>query len=205
MAAFVPATVVAFRRTQWRATARVQGEMTRDPQDDLPSWICESIVDPWALESDPQSPPDAEGQDAEGRVYQHLPPQELLQRYPRSINICAPMVRYSKHAFRALVSQYNVQITTTPMILAQEFSRSPTARDSDFSTSPLERGFFAFRSKHAKRKDAELVRGALVCQMAANDSKQLADAAELIAPFVDGVDLNCGWSVTCLSCSLTLF
>lgn len=157
-----------------------------------------------------------------------LAPHEMLDRFDE-INVCAPMVRYSKHAFRALVSQYDVQITTTPMILAQEFSRSAIARDADFSTSRYERGLFWMKERGTgmkstswgqeernerrrageggsdvqERKAAEtrqreprgerLVRGALVCQLAASDAVTLADAAELVGPWVDGVDINCGW------------
>lgn len=36
------------------------------------------------------------------------------------------------------------------------------------------------------------VRGSMIAQFAANDGSQLADAAELIKPWVDGIDLNCG-------------
>lgn len=163
--------------------------------DSDPHWECESIWDPY---SDPTI------------QWKHLPAPEMLWRFSDAINVCAPMVRYSKHAFRSLVSLYNTQITTTPMILAAEFSRSDLARDADFSTSDVERGFFAFekaserrrRIAFATRQDdetpiekhvREYVRGSLICQMAAHDPKSLADAAELVAPYVDGIDLNCGW------------
>lgn len=36
------------------------------------------------------------------------------------------------------------------------------------------------------------MRGALIVQFAANEGVHLADAAELVAPWVDGIDLNCG-------------
>jgi tRNA-dihydrouridine synthase 4 len=36
------------------------------------------------------------------------------------------------------------------------------------------------------------VRGSLIAQFAANDPVVFADAVELISPYVDGVDLNCG-------------
>lgn len=41
-------------------------------------------------------------------------------------------------------------------------------------------------------KDSRLVRGALVAQLASPNGASLADAAELLSPYVDGVDLNCG-------------
>ncbi len=52
------------------------------------------------------------------------------------------MVRYSKLAFRTLVSRYETHITTTPMILAKEFSRTEAARNSEFSTNLYERGTY---------------------------------------------------------------
>ncbi len=42
-----------------------------------------------------------------------------------------------------------LQITHTPMILAEEFSRSQTARISDFTTSKMERGVFWMRERRA--------------------------------------------------------
>jgi len=129
-----------------------------------------------------------------------LKPQEMLRQFDE-VNICAPMVRYSKLAFRQLVAQYDTHVTYTPMILAQEFSRSASARDSDFTTHSHERGIFrmrpASRSKvspgeHEDERPTRLVRGNLIAQFAASAPEALADAAELISPHVDGLDLNCG-------------
>lgn len=39
---------------------------------------------------------------------------------------------------------------------------------------------------------SQLVRGRLIAQFASPNAASLADAAELIAPYVDGLDLNCG-------------
>jgi len=36
------------------------------------------------------------------------------------------------------------------------------------------------------------VRGLLLAQFASPNSASLADAAELIAPYIDGLDVNCG-------------
>lgn len=41
-------------------------------------------------------------------------------------------------------------------------------------------------------KHSVLVRGSLIAQFASPNGASLADAAELIAPYVDGIDLNCG-------------
>lgn len=80
------------------------------------------------------------------------------------------------------------------MIVAKEFSRSAVARRSDFSTSTEERGVFTLmeRGNSARNLRQRVVRGSVVAQFAASDSGHFADAAELIYPFVDGIDLNCG-------------
>ncbi|GAA5862737.1 hypothetical protein JCM3774_001901 [Rhodotorula dairenensis] len=141
-------------------------------------------------------------------------PQDLLRDY-EGVNACAPMVRYGKLPFRETVAQYNTHLVWTPMMLAAEFSRSATARDSEFSTSKTERGTFWLDERHhgegaaewdpspeprrgvhtrgtPSHKSQRRVRGRVIIQFAANDPVQLADAAELVQPWVDGIDLNCG-------------
>ncbi|KAJ8006762.1 hypothetical protein DPEC_G00110580 [Dallia pectoralis] len=88
------------------------------------------------------------------------------------LKISAPMVRYSKLAFRSLVRKYDCDICFTPMIVAPDFLRSVKARDSEFTTNTADRP--------------------LIVQFAASDAQTLADAACVVAPFSDGVDLNCG-------------
>ncbi|XP_037836089.1 B-cell receptor-associated protein 29 isoform X2 [Kryptolebias marmoratus] len=88
------------------------------------------------------------------------------------VKICAPMVRYSKLAFRTLVRKYSCDVCFTPMIIAADFMRSVKARDSEFTTNARDRP--------------------LIVQFAAQDAQTLADAACVVAPFSDGVDLNCG-------------
>ncbi|ORX97202.1 tRNA-dihydrouridine synthase [Basidiobolus meristosporus CBS 931.73] len=98
-------------------------------------------------------------------------PLELFEE-KKVVNICAPMVRYSKLPFRELVREYNCDLTYTPMILADVFKNSNYARECDFTTN---------------EKD-----NPVIIQFAATNATDLADAAELAAPFVSGVDLNCG-------------
>ncbi|KAJ1966155.1 tRNA dihydrouridine synthase, partial [Dispira parvispora] len=62
---------------------------------------------------------------------------ELFETKP-TLNVCAPMVRYSKLPFRTLVRQYNVDIVYTPMILADVFRRSDYSRECEFTTRPDE-------------------------------------------------------------------
>ncbi len=51
-------------------------------------------------------------------------------------------MRYSKLAFRTLVSRYETHITTTPMILAKEFSRTEAARHSEFLDESVRAGTY---------------------------------------------------------------
>eukprot|EP00795_Rhopilema_esculentum_P002264 gene2264-17875_t len=88
------------------------------------------------------------------------------------VRICAPMVRYSKLPFRTLVRRYGCDLVYTPMIVSDSFVKSVKARDSEFTTNSGDRP--------------------LVVQFAANNGKDLADAAELVYEYSDGVDLNCG-------------
>ncbi|KLT42981.1 FMN-linked oxidoreductase [Cutaneotrichosporon oleaginosum] len=183
---------------------------------------------------------------------ERLPVRTMLEEF-ETVNVLAPLVRCSKLPFRHLVSLYETHVTHTPMILAEEFSRSQQARVSDLTTSADERGVFwmeprrrpprvsdtdaldalaalrladrdpddgddprppsypaptpvrVTKTLHAPRvtsrlppsptppsPDARLVRGALVAQMASPNGASLADAAELLAPHVDGLDINCG-------------
>ncbi|XP_072026461.1 tRNA-dihydrouridine(20a/20b) synthase [NAD(P)+]-like isoform X2 [Amphiura filiformis] len=89
-----------------------------------------------------------------------------------AVKICAPMVRYSKLAFRTLVRKYGCDLAFTPMIVSDSFVKSIKARDSEFTTNKGDRP--------------------LIAQFAASNATVLADAAEIIAPYTDGVDLNCG-------------
>ena len=67
--------------------------------------------------------------------------QTMLNTF-ETVNVLAPLVRCSKLPFRHLCSLYETHITHTPMILAEEFSRSQAARVCDFTTSREERGLF---------------------------------------------------------------
>ncbi|KAI0098262.1 dihydrouridine synthase 4-like protein [Nemania sp. FL0031] len=92
----------------------------------------------------------------------------------RYLYACAPMVRYSKLAFRQTVQHYGTDLCWTPMILAKEFNRNHFARDSDLTISTT---------------GPELP---TIAQFGANSPLELSRASSLVAPFVNGVDLNCG-------------
>ncbi|XP_043197733.1 tRNA-dihydrouridine(20a/20b) synthase [NAD(P)+]-like [Amphibalanus amphitrite] len=86
--------------------------------------------------------------------------------------VCAPMVRYSKLAFRNLVRIYGCDIAFSPMIMSDSFVKSQKARDSEFTTNAADKP--------------------LIVQFAANNAADFACAAELVAKWCQGVDLNCG-------------
>ncbi|XP_050181183.1 tRNA-dihydrouridine(20a/20b) synthase [NAD(P)+]-like isoform X2 [Myiozetetes cayanensis] len=98
-------------------------------------------------------------------------PMDLF-RSGQVVKICAPMVRYSKLAFRTLVRRYSCDLCYTPMIVAADFVRSAKARDSEFTTN---------KGDHP-----------LIVQFAAKEAQVLCDAARIVCPFADGIDLNCG-------------
>ncbi|XP_076184843.1 tRNA-dihydrouridine(20a/20b) synthase [NAD(P)+]-like isoform X3 [Aptenodytes patagonicus] len=95
-----------------------------------------------------------------------------LFRSGQVVKVCAPMVRYSKLAFRTLVRKYSCDLCYTPMIVAADFVRSAEARDSEFTTN---------KGDHP-----------LIVQFAAKEAQVLCDAARIVCPFADGIDLNCG-------------
>ncbi|XP_015119487.1 tRNA-dihydrouridine(20a/20b) synthase [NAD(P)+]-like [Diachasma alloeum] len=86
---------------------------------------------------------------------------EILKE-PRMTRVCAPMVRYSKLAFRNLVRRYGCDVCFTPMILADSFVQSSKARDNEFSTNTRDEP--------------------LIVQFAAKAPRDFADAAEMVAP-----------------------
>ncbi|KAI1819585.1 dihydrouridine synthase 4-like protein [Xylaria intraflava] len=92
----------------------------------------------------------------------------------RYLYACAPMVRYSKLAFRQTVHHYGTDLCWTPMILAKEFNRNNFARDSDLTMAT---------TGHEVPT---------IAQFGSNSPLELSRASSLAAPFVNGVDLNCG-------------
>ncbi|XP_048358113.1 tRNA-dihydrouridine(20a/20b) synthase [NAD(P)+]-like isoform X2 [Sphaerodactylus townsendi] len=111
------------------------------------------------------------GKSGHAPQYELRSPVDLFQS-GKIVKICAPMVRYSKLAFRTLVRKYNCDLCYTPMIIAADFVRSVKARHSEFTTH---------QGDHP-----------LIVQFAAKEAQVLADAACIISPFADGIDINCG-------------
>jgi tRNA-dihydrouridine synthase 4 len=83
---------------------------------------------------------------------------------------------------------YKVDLCYTPMILAKEFVRSNFARNSDFTT-------YGTPSTSTIPADTPLI-----VQFGASNALDFARAAEMVAPYCDGVNLNCGcpqsWAIS---------
>ncbi|GAX71159.1 tRNA dihydrouridine synthase [Saccharomyces cerevisiae] len=90
----------------------------------------------------------------------------------RPVTIAGPMVRYSKLPFRQLCREYNVDIVYSPMILAREYVRNEHARISDLSTN---------------NEDTPLI-----VQVGVNNVADLLKFVEMVAPYCDGIGINCG-------------
>ncbi|EDW57794.1 tRNA-dihydrouridine(20a/20b) synthase [NAD(P)+]-like [Drosophila virilis] len=96
------------------------------------------------------------------------------------VRISAPMVRYSKLEFRRLLRQNGVQLAFTPMMISDSVNNSEKARQNEFTTGPDDQP--------------------LIAQFAAKDAMEFVTSAQLVYPYVDGVDLNCGcpqgWAIS---------
>ncbi|KAH8405121.1 hypothetical protein KR222_002107 [Zaprionus bogoriensis] len=106
---------------------------------------------------------------------QHRPHHDIAALFADAkdfLRISAPMVRYSKLEFRRLVRQNGVQLAFTPMMISDSINNSEKARQNEFTTGPDDQP--------------------LIAQFAAKDALEFATSAQLVYPYVDGVDLNCG-------------
>lgn len=74
--------------------------------------------------------------------------------------------------FRTLVKKYGVDLCFTPMIMTDSFCQSEKARQNEFSTNCDDTP--------------------LIAQFAANNVHEYLSSMEMVYPYVDGVDLNCG-------------
>ncbi|CAI9722044.1 tRNA-dihydrouridine20a/20b 20b synthase NADP+-like [Octopus vulgaris] len=109
--------------------------------------------------------------DGEEQDFKWKKPLELFAER-KFVRICAPMVRYSKLPFRLLTRKYGVDLAYTPMIVSNSFLCSLKARDSDFTTCNVDRP--------------------LIVQFAASNTEDFVRASQIVVPYADGVDLNCG-------------
>uniref|UniRef100_A0AC35UEA9 tRNA-dihydrouridine synthase n=1 Tax=Rhabditophanes sp. KR3021 TaxID=114890 RepID=A0AC35UEA9_9BILA len=94
-----------------------------------------------------------------------------LADIPVPLFVLAPMVRYSKLAFRQLVSKYGADVVYTPMIYADSFCVSKKCAMAEFRTVENEMP---------------------IVQFASHNAEDFATAAELVYSHASGIDLNCG-------------
>jgi len=82
--------------------------------------------------------------------------------------------------FRLLCRRWGCDLAFTPMIVAEDFINSKEAREIEFTTNKDDRP--------------------LITQFAARDPFTLGKAAEFVARYCDGIDINCGcpqrWALT---------
>ncbi|KUJ07538.1 FMN-linked oxidoreductase [Mollisia scopiformis] len=147
---------------------------------------------------------------------------DIAKAEGRPLYAAAPMVRYSKLAFRETVALYGVDLTWTPMVLAKEFNRSLLARDSgkhvviiffilSYFTSCLEALSFISSPLYTHHTSTVTLLDfttsphapPTIVQFGCNSPLELSRATTLIAPHVNGIDLNCGCPQS-WACSETL-
>ncbi|CAD2215733.1 Dihydrouridine synthase (Dus), putative [Angomonas deanei] len=92
--------------------------------------------------------------------------------YRKLQTIQAPMVRCSRPAFRKLCRLWGTTINYSHMIVASSFTQSDRARHAEF-------GLYKGEER-------------LVTQLAATSGPSAAEAAVLLSPYGDAIDLNCG-------------
>ncbi|KAI1810027.1 dihydrouridine synthase 4-like protein [Poronia punctata] len=111
--------------------------------------------------------------------YSHIRTRQSRHVYPILFTFITHSKISPQLAFRQTVHHYGTDLCWTPMILAKEFNRNQFARDSDLTIS----------TTTTTTTTPELP---TIAQFGANSPLELSRASSLAAPFVHGVDLNCG-------------
>ncbi|KAG0231386.1 tRNA-dihydrouridine(16/17) synthase [NAD(P)(+)]-like protein [Actinomortierella wolfii] len=114
----------------------------------------------------------------------NFPPKLSGWDFYRSIGspkyIVAPMVDQSELAWRILSRRYNAQLCYTPMFHSRLFSTDARYREEQWGG--LEKGLGGGGPNDRP----------LIAQFCANDPEHLLNAALMVAPYCDAVDLNLG-------------
>lgn len=92
--------------------------------------------------------------------------------------VVAPMVDQSDFPYRLLCRRYGCNVTFTPMIHSRLLVNSLDYRSK-----------FMPRYHHANDRP-------VIAQLCGHEPEVLEQAAKLLMPFVDGIDLNCGKTTT---------
>ncbi|KAG0269432.1 tRNA-dihydrouridine(16/17) synthase [NAD(P)(+)]-like protein [Actinomortierella ambigua] len=113
-----------------------------------------------------------------------FPPKLSGWDFYRSIGspkyVVAPMVDQSELAWRILSRKYNAELCYTPMFHSRLFSTDARYREEQWGD--IEKGLGGGGANDRP----------LVAQFCANDPEHLLNAALLVAPYCDAVDLNLG-------------
>ncbi|OON15004.1 dihydrouridine synthase, partial [Opisthorchis viverrini] len=125
---------------------------------------------------------------------------DIFETYRKSdtpfVCVAAPMVRFSKLPFRLLVREYGVDVACTPMIMADSFVRSAKARETEFTTCPGNiftcLSHLYYFETFICQCDLLTADRPLIVQVASKDPCELSVATEMLAPYCEGIDLNCG-------------
>ncbi|KAF9418016.1 hypothetical protein BGZ94_009801 [Podila epigama] len=121
---------------------------------------------------------------AKCRAEHNFPPKLSGWDFYRSIgspkNIVAPMVDQSELAWRILSRRYNADLCYTPMFNAKLFAKEEKYRDEHWTGLKENLGGGGPNDRP------------LITQFCANDPEYLLQAALMVAPYCDAVDINLG-------------
>ena len=126
----------------------------------------------------------------------------LLETYPASSDqsrpphnrdgtalVVAPMVDQSDLPFRLLCRRYGANLCYTPMIHAGLLVRSEQYRNKFLPRGPHNNHIATTTDDNTQ---LPLLDRPLIGQLCGHDPATVLAAAQLLAPYVDGIDLNCG-------------
>lgn len=99
-------------------------------------------------------------------------------------HILAPMVGASELAFRLLCRKYGATLAYTPMMSASQFVTEASAIQFTSDVTVANSNICEFQSIPEDRP--------LVCHFSANKPEDFANAAKLVEPYCDAIDLNLG-------------
>lgn len=151
-----------------------------------------------ARDDDPTGPvPPLDSFPASGTpTYDKLHGWDLYRALGKPKHVVAPMVDQSELAWRILSRRHGAQLVYTPMISARAFTRAVDSRGpleheefwiavkKEFQEEGMDKGTGPSSSADTDRP--------LIVQFAGNDPAILLQAARVVEPYCDAVDLNLG-------------